>query len=793
MAILTGFPPSNTISPGIRIAEKDLSFIPAEQSFHRAGLIGFASKGPINSPTMVRTSRELHNIFGYPHPTSGDPYLIYAAEAYLQVANELYIVRVAQEENINFEQAKVASVDVPSAGGRIEIVSNVAGPYVFSKDSFFRYKLNGRLQIKTLIVLEGTYTTNQLVAEFNDQINPEINGIEFYNSNNRISVRTTFAYGPSAELELVSVQDSVYGGVPVGASVGACAPDATNVTGWGQDMTVASVTGTRNHYGAYASSGQYDLSGFVTEDLNLQVVVDGTDNISVDNVVQVLTLGDLTATTVSLSSIVTALNDQLVANGGDLPGGFEFYACTNNLGIRTLHYGRDAKLRIKSESTAKGIFGFTDYTYTGTSPRGESGSVGVPTYGRVYGDSNTDNDVTLTILADSSGIDGNSTKVVVKNNVREGTFNLEVYNNGVQVESWGNLTKNQSSSLYVESYISSVSNWIRIQDETSNASPPLNGTYTLVGGSDGIPADPDVQDELLIGNEIGSTGLYALSEPEQIDIDLIAIPGHSSTSIVLALLDFCKNKRQDCLAIIDPPFGLTVEEVGAWQNGTHPLNSTRFDSDHGAMFWPWVKIRDHFNRVDIWAPPSGNVMAAIARSDFIGAPWLAPAGVTRGIVPGINDVFSRPTLAERDILYGNRNAVNCIVQFVDVDGFLIWGQKTLQRQPTGLDRINVRRMLFVAEKRIKKASKTLLFEPNDEILREKFIRIASDILRDIQIKRGINDFYVKCDEELNTPDVIDRNEIRAAIGIQPTKAAEFLYTEISIHRTGSFAENTETP
>ena len=47
MAILRGFPPSNTISPSVRITEKDLSFIAPEQSFHRGGLIGFASKGPI--------------------------------------------------------------------------------------------------------------------------------------------------------------------------------------------------------------------------------------------------------------------------------------------------------------------------------------------------------------------------------------------------------------------------------------------------------------------------------------------------------------------------------------------------------------------------------------------------------------------------------------------------------------------------------------------------------------------------------------------------------------------------
>jgi hypothetical protein len=119
-----------------------------------------------------------------------------------------------------------------------------------------------------------------------------------------------------------------------------------------------------------------------------------------------------------------------------------------------------------------------------------------------------------------------------------------------------------------------VSDWIRIEDNTANSAPPLDGTYSLAGGSDGIPSDPDEQDGLIIGNRLAYTGMYALSEPEQIDIDLIAVPGHSSTAVVTAMLDLCQNVRMDCLAIIDPPFGLTVNEIVDWQNGTHPLNTT---------------------------------------------------------------------------------------------------------------------------------------------------------------------------------------------------------------------------
>lgn len=782
MAILRGFPPSNTISPSVRITEKDLSFIEPEQSFHRAGLVGFASKGPINVPTLISTHRQLNTVFGYPHPESGDPYLIYAAEQYLLVANELYIVRVADEANVSDEQAQIAEVDVSSAGGRIEIESDTAGPYTFAVDSFFRWRLNGILHSKTLVVLAGTYTAAQLAEDLNLQLDGDIDGIEFYShtTDTKIGVRTTWAFGPDAELELVSVQDAIYGGAVIDG----------NITGLGTGMTQASLTGSTAMYPAtYQDAGEYDLTGLTN--LNIQIVIDGTDNVLIDNVVQTIDLSDLEGGEVTIAEVVNEINSQKAENGGTLPGGWTALASSNNLQFKTDHHGRDAKLLIKPDSTAAAIFGLESVTKAGLSPLGTSGDVAIATYGRVNGDANITGALSFTIRADSAGIDGNSTQVVIENNIREGNFQMQVYNNGVQVESWGGLVKDENSRFYVETYIALVSDWIRVEDNTANSAPPMDGTYSLAGGSDGIPSDPDIQDSLIIGNLLGFTGIYALSEPEQIDLDLIAVPGHCSTSVVTALLDLCQNIRMDCLAIIDPPFGLTVNEIVDWQNGTHPLNTTRFDSDFGALYWPWVKIRDNFNRVDIWAPPSGSIMAVMARSDQLSAPWYAPAGVTRGVVPNITDVFSRPTLEERDLMYGYRNAINPIVQFVDFQGFVVWGQKTLQRRPTALDRVNVRRLMFVIEKRIRSASRQLLFDPHDEILRQKFVRIATAILQEIQVGRGVNDFRVKCDEELNTPDVIDRNELRARIGVQPIRAAEFIFIEFSIHRTGSFAENTE--
>ncbi|NDH38424.1 MAG: hypothetical protein EBX77_03925 [Actinobacteria bacterium] len=134
MAILTGFPPSNTISPSVRISEVDLTLLSPTTTFHRIGLVGFASKGPINTPTSVTSLTDLATKFGNPHPDQGDPYLIYAAQQALQVSNDVVIVRVADVDPTSGSQATTASVEIPASGGLVDIIGSATGPYSFSAD-----------------------------------------------------------------------------------------------------------------------------------------------------------------------------------------------------------------------------------------------------------------------------------------------------------------------------------------------------------------------------------------------------------------------------------------------------------------------------------------------------------------------------------------------------------------------------------------------------------------------------------------------------------------------------------
>lgn len=777
MATLRGFPASNTISPSVRITENDLTFVSPTTSFHRVALVGFASKGPINTPTSVTTLTDLVTKFGNPHPDTSDPYLIYAAQQVLRVSSEVIITRVADTDPTSDTQATAASIDVPATGGLVDIIGGITGPYTFADDAYFSWKLNGILASKVLTVPSSgsPYTLTDLVDLLNAQLDPTVDGIEFYETgSNTLGLRSVWAYGTASSIELVSHQDSIYGG-------------ASSIVGLGTSMTQAEITGTEVKYpdDIYTSTGTWNFTGISSDVLAnaIQVVISGTGNVNIDNVVQVIDLSALAGSSWTTAQVVTEIQTQLAS----LPGGFDVNDDgSDHLVFNTLAYGSGSKLLIKSESTMDVAFGLSNTTASGSSPLRVTGGGLTDEGGKVTGSANITNDVSFTVYADSPGIEGNKTAVVIASNPNDGTFQIAVYNNGQQVEAWGNLTKNQLSSFYVESYINTVSNFIRVTDNTALPAPPANTSAAglmLSGGTDGIPLDPDAQDDLVIGNPTAGTGLYTLSEPEQIDVDLVATPGRSSTAVVRALIDLCETYRQDALAIIDPPFGLTVREIIDWQNGVHPLNNTRLDTDFAALYYPWVEMTDTFNNIAVWVPPSGSVLGAICQSDATSGPWYAPAGLNRGVVPNVNNVFSRPTLAERDLMYGGNNAINPIITYPDITGFVIWGQKTLQRTPTALDRINVRRMLFYVEKTIKSIAKQYLFEPNNAATRSAFTTACSQILSRLVADNGAQNFVIKCDEELNTPDVIARNELRARIGIVPVYAIEFIFIEFNLVRT----------
>jgi len=271
--------------------------------------------------------------------------------------------------------------------------------------------------------------------------------------------------------------------------------------------------------------------------------------------------------------------------------------------------------------------------------------------------------------------------------------------------------------------------------------------------------------------------ISAVSNPDEFDINMLVIPGVDATlhsSVVTYAKNMCED-RGDTFYIMD---------LASKGNGISNVTgtATSYDTNYGAVYYPWVRILDTSTGKLIWVPPSVVMAGVIAFTDKVSHEWFAPAGLLRGGLSDVIEAETRLTHDERDELYENR--VNPIATFPG-QGVVVWGQKTLQGKPSALDRVNVRRLLIKLKKFIASSTKFLVFEQNTAATRNRFLNIVNPFLEQVQQNSGLSAFKVVMDETNNTPDLIDRNILFGQIYIQPTRTAEFIILDFNIMPTGA--------
>jgi len=280
------------------------------------------------------------------------------------------------------------------------------------------------------------------------------------------------------------------------------------------------------------------------------------------------------------------------------------------------------------------------------------------------------------------------------------------------------------------------------------------------------------------------TALNLLANADEYDFNLLLIPGicrglDDHTAIVTKAIDICEN-RGDAFVIIDP--------VGYDENSVRTVTDQgkAVDSNFAAMYWPWLQVTDPQVGKNVWVPPSVAMAGIYANNDRVAAPWFAPAGLNRGVISTAVQAKRKLTLGNRDQLYDSN--INPIATF-PAEGVCVWGQKTLQKKSSALDRVNVRRLMIKVKKFISASSRFLVFEQNNAKTRGAFLAIANPFLLEIKEKSGLNAFNVVMDGTNNTPDIVDRNILYGQIFVQPTKTAEFIILDFTIQPTGaSFPE-----
>jgi hypothetical protein len=297
---------------------------------------------------------------------------------------------------------------------------------------------------------------------------------------------------------------------------------------------------------------------------------------------------------------------------------------------------------------------------------------------------------------------------------------------------------------------------------------------------------------------LGNSDYYAYksaidkySNPEDADINVMVTPGidiENNSSLVEYTIDMVENDRADSIYIPTLPdinmFASDSSDTSNWYDSNTVvslLDEVGIDSNYTATYYPFVLYNDTENNSKVWMPPTAEVVRNLALTDNISYEWFAIAGTERGLV--VSKPRRKLSQTDRDTLYPGR--INPIATFRGV-GPVIWGNRNLQIRDSVLDRLNIRRLLLQTRKLISAVGLRLLFQPNDQQVRNDFLNLVNPILDGIRRERGLTDFRVKLS---NAPEDIDNNELNGTIFLKPTSALEYINIQFVITPQGASFEN----
>jgi hypothetical protein len=319
------------------------------------------------------------------------------------------------------------------------------------------------------------------------------------------------------------------------------------------------------------------------------------------------------------------------------------------------------------------------------------------------------------------------------------------------------------------------------KDATPRFVKLIEGTYNFAGGDSGYDNaltkdQPDSDDETaLIGNAAQKTGIHALDD-DSLNISIALVPGVTDDNVQNELITVAESSK-NFLALISPPYAIgEVQDAINWLNGKGDRTAS-VNSSYAAAYWPWVQVFNPFAGAEEWYDPAIFAARQCVFTDSVAEPWFAPAGLRRGRLTKPTDTEQPVNQGDRDALYSN--ALNPIHKD-PTGGIVVFGQKTTQRIPTALDRVNVRRLMIFVRKTLLQLGKPFQFEPNDAFTWEQVEAAINPFLSDLIARRAIVEGAVKCDGTTNTPLRVDRNELWCSITIKPTKVAETVVFEVNL-------------
>jgi hypothetical protein len=720
------------LSPGVVIREIDNSIVTTSSNPAFGAIVGSFERGPINEIRVINTEEQLKQVFGKPNDSNYETW--FTAAQYILYGGTIKVIR-------------------SDASALRNAVSNGTA-----------------VKIKNVQDYETNYTTNtwNFAAK---TAGTYANGIRLY---------VTDA-GPDQVLTLDAPSSGNEWQFAAGDAITAAASGAAaTVYKYSLVLTLTNIVGSFTNAVATAGGDGVTILAFDSASKTMEITLDS-------DYTGVLIPGD-TVTQGSASSEIVTVSRRLlsVTNRGSVD-----FAAGNDItddNSNTVNIGSVAKEYLSRE-VFKGLRWSSVGTRPGTSPfvsgkngfRDEIHIVVVDTTGAITGTPNT-------ILEKFTGLSKASDAKTT---------------NG-EVNYYPEVLKNKSNYIYFGDHndtdLYNVPSGVNFGVAAANSSFKLvksaNGVTDAVSGVTFINTANGPTKQYVLGSGVDSftfsaelygDALDLLADPEAEDIDFL-LPGGmgadelSALTKANAILTLVES-RKDCMTFFSPlrSHVIGVSDTADITNNLVNYFSKFSSSSYAALDSGYKYIYDVYNDVYRYIPCNGDMAGLCLLTSRNADAWFSPAGFQRGVLRNAIKLAYSPNKAQRDSLYSER--INPVVSFPG-QGIVLFGDKTALGYSSAFDRINVRRLFLTIEKTIGRASKSLLFNQNDETSRSQFRNFVEPFLRNIQGRRGVTDFLVKCDAENNTPETVDRGEFYAEIYVKPTRTINYITLSFIATRTG---------
>lgn len=718
------------LSPGVAVVEKDFTSIVPAVSTSAGAFAGTFQWGPVLSPVTITSENELVRRFG--KPTDDNAQSFFTAANFLSYTNNLLVVRadtLTHRNAVALPSGTVTSVNVSSGG-----TGYTSSPTV----TFSLPQVSGGIRATGTAVLSGAGVTAVTVGA----------GGTGYSTAPTVTFTAPQQSGGTTATGTATVSAGVVTGITItSAGSGYTAAPTVTLSGAGTGATIGTVT-------IGASSV-----------VSINITNPGT--------------GYTTAPTITFSG---GAGTGVAATAAIATGGVKI----NN-----------EQDYISSYSSGAGVSGEFAAKFPGT--LGNSITVSIAdsaTFATWDYRAEFDSVPGTSDHADQSGGSNDELHVIVIDNLGRWTGTAgTVLEKFAYVSKASDAKKFDGTNNYYKDVINSRSqyvwwldhpntspalNWGIASDNVAFNSLPTTITRNLAGGVDDLTA---TDGQLM-------TAYSIFSDDATYDISLIPV-GKASITVANSVIAIAES-RKDCMVFVSPETLSTGEIIKNTQFETDAITkivayrNALTGSSYAVLDSGYKYQYDRYNDKYRYVPLNGDIAGLCARTDYTNDAWFSPGGLNRGQIKNVVKLAVALTKTDRDTLY--KNGVNPVVTFPG-DGTVLFGDKTLLSKPSAFDRINVRRLFIVLEKAIATAAKFQLFEFNDGFTRAQFKNLVEPFLRDVQGRRGITDFVVKCDDSNNTGEVIDRNEFVADIFIKPARSINFITLNFVAARSGiNFSE-----